>query len=87
MPTCPLCHKVISDDEYVVNWASCSDCFDAGYERYLKENSTMAHMSSGEDLDPKKREKELEAEEANESTEGDEDEETDEDDEDETDEV
>ena len=80
MPTCPFCHKDISDDEYVVNWASCSECFDAGYEQYLKEQRMP--------LDPKKVEEEKEKEEVAESHEGeenDEDDETDDDDDDEGD--
>lgn len=32
---CGLCGKGITDDEYVVNWGSCSDCFDKGYIIYL----------------------------------------------------
>lgn len=33
---CFKCKKEISDDEYVVNWGSCSECFDASYDEYLK---------------------------------------------------
>lgn len=33
---CNSCAKLISDDEYVVNWGSCSDCFDAYYLLYLE---------------------------------------------------
>lgn len=39
---CPLCGKEISEDEYVVNWAACSNCFDAGYLAY--ENARRERM-------------------------------------------
>lgn len=32
---CSECGKEISEDEYVVNWSSCSQCFDKGYEEYM----------------------------------------------------
>jgi hypothetical protein len=33
---CDICNKEICDDEFVVNWGSCSDCFNFNYERYLQ---------------------------------------------------
>lgn len=35
---CNQCGKVISDDEYVVNWGSCSDCFNTFYLNYCEVN-------------------------------------------------
>lgn len=32
---CNNCGKIISDDEWVVNWGSCSECFDRHYKRYM----------------------------------------------------
>lgn len=32
---CAECNKLIAWDEYVVNWTSCSECFDKNYEEYL----------------------------------------------------
>ena len=32
---CALCGKAITDSEYVVNWASCAECFDKHYQEYL----------------------------------------------------
>jgi len=34
---CSECNKAITWDEYVVNWASCSDCFNTSYEEYLRK--------------------------------------------------
>lgn len=33
---CHQCGKQIPDDEWVVNWGSCSDCFDYDYKVYLQ---------------------------------------------------
>jgi hypothetical protein len=40
---CPLCGKEISFDEYMVYWASCSDCFNAHYEEYLRGAEMPEH--------------------------------------------
>lgn len=40
MEKCFQCGKEISDDEYVVNWGSCSKCFDANYQKYLDNKMT-----------------------------------------------
>ena len=34
---CGICGKEISDEEYVVNWGSCGDCFDKEVQQYLEE--------------------------------------------------
>lgn len=34
---CKECGKTISDCEWVSNWTSCSDCFSAGFDQYLKD--------------------------------------------------
>lgn len=34
---CFECGKAISSDEFVVNWGSCSDCFDASYIKYMHD--------------------------------------------------
>jgi hypothetical protein len=36
MDICHQCQKVISEHEYVVNWGSCSECFDKDYTDYLR---------------------------------------------------
>ena len=36
--TCGECEKEISWDEYVVNWGSCSDCFDAHVNAYFRDH-------------------------------------------------
>lgn len=33
---CPECGTAVSDDEYVVNWGSCNECFDRSYHEYLR---------------------------------------------------
>lgn len=38
MQNCAECGKEISWDEYVVNWTSCSDCFDSHVEKYFKDH-------------------------------------------------
>jgi hypothetical protein len=35
---CWECGKAITDDEWVVNWGSCSECFSAAFQKYLDEN-------------------------------------------------
>lgn len=35
MYKCFQCNKEISDEEYVVNWTSCSDCFSWHFQQYL----------------------------------------------------
>jgi len=35
---CPICGKIISDEEYVVNWASCSDCYSKHVNAYFEAN-------------------------------------------------
>lgn len=32
---CAICKKAITDDEWVVNWTYCADCFDKNYQDYL----------------------------------------------------
>jgi hypothetical protein len=32
---CPGCGKWVSDEEYVVNWASCADCFGKHIDTYF----------------------------------------------------
>lgn len=36
---CSLCGKAISEDEYVVHWGDCGECFDKSYEAYLREKA------------------------------------------------
>lgn len=35
MHNCYECGKEIPDEEWVVNWGSCSECFDKHYQEYL----------------------------------------------------
>lgn len=34
---CGKCGKSISEDEWVVNWGACADCFEAHVKKYLEE--------------------------------------------------
>lgn len=36
--TCWECGKRITADEAVVNWLSCSECWDADYAKYRRKN-------------------------------------------------
>lgn len=45
---CEECSKTISDDEYVVNWGTCNECFDKHWAEYEKE---MLKINLGEDDD------------------------------------
>jgi len=52
---CSICGKPISDEEYVVNWTSCADCFDAGYERFLSgigEPTMTQEQTEQTEIDP-----------------------------------
>ena len=35
---CEQCRKMIEADEYTMNWGSCSECFNAHYEKYMELN-------------------------------------------------
>ena len=41
---CRECGKVISDEEYCVNWGSCSDCFDAHVFLYFDLNPEQLEL-------------------------------------------
>lgn len=41
---CRECGKVISDDEYVVNWGSCNECFDSMYNTYCEANPEQLEL-------------------------------------------
>lgn len=36
MLTCEKCNKEIEDDEFIVNWGWCNQCFDEDYEWYCE---------------------------------------------------
>lgn len=49
MPTevCATCGKLITDSEWVVNWTSCAECFDKGFQEYLdKEKDATETVES-----------------------------------------
>jgi hypothetical protein len=38
--TCAKCGKVISDCEWISHWTTCSECFNAHIDDYLKESES-----------------------------------------------
>lgn len=46
---CRECGKAISDDEYVVNWGSCNQCFDAGVDLYFAVNPEQLELYESKD--------------------------------------
>ena len=46
---CGECDKAICDDEYVVNWGSCDECFDRHYEEYLSAQESEYERSEDKD--------------------------------------
>ena len=46
--------KIISDDEYVVNWGSCSDCFDKHYFLYCELNPEQLELYESKDWQAKR---------------------------------
>ncbi len=41
---CHQCGKVIDDEEFIVNWGSCSDCFDKQYLDYCEANPEQLEL-------------------------------------------
>ncbi len=48
--TCGMCGKAITYDEYVVNWGSCNECFDADYEEYLRTHPQESSIEEEKDF-------------------------------------
>jgi hypothetical protein len=42
---CSMCGKTIGDDEYVVNWGSCSVCFNQDYDDYIRSQKWTLRRS------------------------------------------
>lgn len=48
---CGECLKKITWDEYIVNWGSCSDCFDEKLNKYFAEHPELPDTQLSLDFD------------------------------------